>query len=39
VQKFNEELAKAGIIMAAERLKASSLGARVRFEGAARFMT
>jgi hypothetical protein len=39
MQKFNEELAKAGIIMAAEGLKASSLGARVRFEGAARTVT
>ena len=39
MQKFNEELAKAGIIEAAEGLKASSLGARVRFEGAARMVT
>jgi hypothetical protein len=39
MQKFNEELTKAGIIKAAEGLKASSLGARVRFEGAARTVT
>jgi hypothetical protein len=36
MQKFNEALAKAGIIRAGEGLKASSLGARVRFDGAAR---
>jgi hypothetical protein len=36
MQKFNEDLAKAGIIKAAEGLKASSNGARVRFDGAAR---
>jgi hypothetical protein len=39
MQKFNEELAQAGIIMAAKGLKASSLGARVRFEGVARTVT
>jgi hypothetical protein len=31
--KFNEELAKAGVMLAAEGLQASSKGARVRFEG------
>jgi hypothetical protein len=31
--KFNEELAKAGVILAGEGLKPSSAGARVRFSG------
>jgi hypothetical protein len=31
--KFNEELAKAGILVAAEGLRASSLGKRVHFSG------
>jgi len=31
--KFNEELAKAGVMLAGEGLHASSKGARVRFEG------
>lgn len=31
--KFNEELVKAGVMLAAEGLHASSRGARVRFEG------
>jgi len=31
--KFNEELVKAGVILAAEGLQASSKGARVRFDG------
>jgi hypothetical protein len=39
MQKFNEELAKAGVIRAGEGLKASSAGARVRFDGAARAVT
>jgi len=34
--KFNEELAKAGIIQAADGLKPSSFGKRVAFDGAAR---
>ena len=34
--KFNEELVKAGIMLAAEGLQASSKGARVRFSGAKR---
>jgi hypothetical protein len=34
--KFNEELVKAGVMLAAEGLQASSKGARVRFEGAKR---
>ena len=34
--KFNEELAKAGVILAAEGLQASSKGARVRFSGGKR---
>ncbi len=32
--KFNEELVKAGVMLAAEGLHASSKGKRVRFEGA-----
>jgi hypothetical protein len=31
--KFNEELAKAGVLLAAEGLQASSKGARVKFNG------
>jgi hypothetical protein len=31
--KFNEELAKAGVLLAAEGLQASSKGARVKFSG------
>lgn len=31
--KYNEELAKAGIMLAGEGLQASSKGARVRFSG------
>ena len=34
--KFNEELVKAGIMLAAEGLQPSSKGARVRFSGAKR---
>ena len=34
--RFNEELAKAGVLLAGEGLKPSSQGARVRFSGAAR---
>lgn len=34
--KYNEELAKAGILLAAEGLHPSSKGARVRFSGAER---
>jgi hypothetical protein len=34
--KFNEELVKAGIMLAAEGLQPSSKGARVRFDGAKR---
>lgn len=34
--KFNEELAKAGVMLAGEGLHASSKGARVRFSGANR---
>jgi hypothetical protein len=34
--KFNEELAKAGVILAADGLKASSAGKRVRFSGSDR---
>jgi PhnB protein len=39
MQQFNEELARAGVIRAGEGLKASSVGARVRFDGAARTVT
>lgn len=31
--KFNEQLVKAGVLLAAEGLKATSTGKRVRFEG------
>ena len=34
--KFNEELAKAGVMLAAEGLQPSSKGARIRFSGAKR---
>src|SRR5213594_4176108 len=34
--KFNEELAKAGVLLAAEGLQASSKGARVRFSASKR---
>ena len=34
--KFNEELTKAGVLLAAEGLQASSKGARVKFNGANR---
>jgi hypothetical protein len=34
--KYNEELAKAGVMLAGEGLQASSKGARVRFEGGKR---
>ncbi len=34
--KFNEELVKAGVLLAGEGLQASSKGARVRFEGSKR---
>ena len=33
MQKYNEELAKAGVLLAAEGLAASSKGARVKFSG------
>src|SRR4051794_19794437 len=34
--KYNEELVKAGVMLAGEGLQASSKGARVRFDGKAR---
>ena len=34
--KFNEELVKAGVMLAGEGLQASSKGARVRFDGTKR---
>lgn len=37
--KFNEELAKAGVLQAAEGLHASSKGARVKFSGGKRIVT
>lgn len=37
--KFNEELAKAGVLLAAEGLQASSKGARVKFSGDKRIVT
>jgi hypothetical protein len=36
MQKYNEELAKAGVLLAGEGLHPSSKGARVRFSGAKR---
>jgi PhnB protein len=39
MQKFNEELISAGVMQAGEGLKASSAGARVHFDGAARTVT
>ena len=37
--KFNEELVKAGVMLAGEGLQASSKGKRVRFEGSKRTIT
>ena len=37
--KYNEELAKAGVLLAADGLYPSSKGARVKFEGAKRIVT
>ena len=37
--KFNEELVKAGVMLAAEGLHASSKGARVKFAGGTRIVT
>jgi hypothetical protein len=37
--KYNEELAKAGVLMAAEGLQPSSKGARVKFSGEKRTVT
>src|SRR5689334_22175922 len=37
--KYNEELMKAGVILAAEGLHPSSKGARVKFEGSKRTVT
>jgi hypothetical protein len=37
--QFNEELVKAGIMLAGEGLQASSKGARVRFDGSKRTVT
>ena len=37
--KYNEELAQAGILLAADGLKPSSQGARVRFSGQSRIVT
>ena len=37
--KFNEELAKAGVLLAAEGLQASSKGAKVKFDGRKRIVT
>jgi hypothetical protein len=39
MQQYNEELAKAGILLAAEGLTATSQGARVRFSGDERIVT
>jgi hypothetical protein len=37
--KYNEELAKAGVLLAGEGLHPSSMGARVKFSGAKRTVT
>jgi hypothetical protein len=37
--KFNEEMVKAGVMLAGEGLQASSKGARIRFDGAKRTVT
>jgi hypothetical protein len=37
--KYNEELVKAGVLLAAEGLQASSKGARVKFSGSKRTVT
>src|SRR5439155_3201778 len=37
--KYNEELAKAGVLLAADGLHPSSKGARVRFQGGQRTVT
>src|SRR5438034_10484397 len=37
--KFNEELVKAGVMLAGEGLQASSKGARVKFDGDRRIVT
>jgi PhnB protein len=37
--KYNEELVKAGILLAAEGLKPTSAGVRMRFDGASRTIT
>ena len=39
MNKYNEELAKAGILLAAEGLQASSRGTRVEFSGDKRMVT
>ena len=39
MQKYNEELAKAGILLAAEGLAPTSKGARVKFSGTERTVT
>src|SRR5262249_12589132 len=39
MQKFNEELIKAGVMLAGEGLQASSKGARVKFNGKKRIVT
>jgi hypothetical protein len=39
MQKYNEELVKAGILLAAEGLSPSSKGARVKFSGNERIVT
>ena len=39
MQKYNEDLVKAGVLLAAEGLTASSKGARVKFSGDKRLVT
>jgi hypothetical protein len=39
MMKYNEELAKAGVLLAAEKLQPSSQGVRVQFSGSQRLVT
>jgi hypothetical protein len=39
MEKYNEELAKAGIVLAADGLKPSRFGKRIRFDGSKRTVT
>ncbi len=39
MQKYNEQLVKAGVMLAGEGLRPTSAGAKVRFDGATRTVT